>query len=100
MNYVNKRNEYVKIRREEQRNYEKDIVNKCKEHPKLFYRYVNGKLKNKGQISKLRINEEIYKDAEEMTEVMNNCFHSVFKRVTSSVREQWELTRPICVEFK
>ena len=54
MNYVNKRNEYVKIRRDELRNYEKDIVNKCKDKLKLFYRYVNGKLKSKGEISKQR----------------------------------------------
>ena len=78
MNYINKRNEYVKIRREEQRNYEKNIVNKCKDHPKLFYRYINGKMKNKREISKLKINYEIYEDAEEMIEVMNNCLQSVF----------------------
>lgn len=27
-------------------NYEKDIVDKCKDQPKLLYRYINGKLKN------------------------------------------------------
>ena len=27
------RNDYVKVRKEEERNYEKDIVEKCKEHP-------------------------------------------------------------------
>ena len=56
----------------------RDIMNKCKEHPKLFYRYVKEKLKNKGEISKLKINDEIYKDAEEMVDMMNNCFHLVF----------------------
>ena len=76
MNYLNKWNEYVKIRREEQKNYEKDIVNKCKNHPKLFYRYVNGKLKDKKETSKLRINDEINEDAEEM----NNYLHSIFTR--------------------
>ena len=45
--YINERNECVKICREEKRNYEKDITDKCKENPKLFYRYVNDKLKNK-----------------------------------------------------
>ena len=39
--YINERNKYVKICREEKRNYEKDINDKCKEQPKLFYRYVN-----------------------------------------------------------
>ena len=47
----------------------------------MFYRYVNVKLKNKGEITKLKINGEIYEDAEEMTEVMNNCFQSVIIRV-------------------
>ena len=31
------RKEYVRVRREEKR-YEKDVVYKCKEKPKLFYR--------------------------------------------------------------
>ena len=72
MNYVNKRNEYIKIRRE-RRNYEKDSGK-----PKLLYRYVNSKLKNKGEIRKLKINDEIHEDAEEMVEVMKNSFQSVF----------------------
>ena len=37
------RNEYVKARREEEINFEKDIVEKCKKQPKLFYRFVNRK---------------------------------------------------------
>ena len=31
--------------------------------------------------------------------MMNNCFHSVFLRVIASVREQWVLTRPVCVKL-
>ncbi len=38
-------NEYVKIRREEEKGYEKDIVEKCKDEPKLFYIFMNGKIK-------------------------------------------------------
>ena len=41
--YTKKRNEYVKIRRTEQRNYERNIVDKCKDQPKMFYRFINGK---------------------------------------------------------
>ena len=52
-------------------------MNKCKDNPKLFYRYVNGKLKNKGKISNVKINNEV---VEEIAEVMNNCFQSVFTR--------------------
>ena len=44
--YKLERNEYVRVRREENR-YEKDIVDKCKEEPKLFYRFINGKIKQR-----------------------------------------------------
>ena len=39
--YNLEKNEYVRVRREEKR-YEKDIlvVDKCKEEPKLFYRFL------------------------------------------------------------
>lgn len=30
------RNSYVKIRREEEKNYGKDIIDKCREEPNLF----------------------------------------------------------------
>ena len=36
----------VRIRRENKK-IEKDIVNKCKEESKLFYRYIKGKIKQK-----------------------------------------------------
>ena len=45
--YRTARNEYVKIRGEEERNFEKDVVEKCKKEPKLFYEYVNGKIKHR-----------------------------------------------------
>ena len=61
-NNKRKRNQYVKIRRGEQKNYEKNIVDKCKEEPKLFYRYINGKLKNKDEIIKLVDNGKIIED--------------------------------------
>ena len=49
------RNEYVRILREEERNYEKEVVHKCQNEPKLFYRYLNGKMKNKQSIDKLKV---------------------------------------------
>ena len=36
--YKKVRNQYVRIRREEERCYKKDIINKSKKEPKLFYR--------------------------------------------------------------
>ncbi|XP_050695649.1 uncharacterized protein LOC126985138 [Eriocheir sinensis] len=74
------RNEHTKIRREEKRIYEKDIIDKCKDQPKLFYRRVNGKIKNKETIDKLKMDGATYEDPAEMAEVMNNSFHRVFTK--------------------
>ena len=46
---------------------EKDIVDKCKEEPKLFYRFINGKIKHEENITRLNENNEIYKDLEVMS---------------------------------
>ena len=56
-NYTNARNEHVRLCREVKRNYEKDIVEKCKDQPKLFYRFVNSKLKHKEGLNKLVVDE-------------------------------------------
>ena len=37
--YREARNDYVRMRREEEIQFEKDIVDKCKDEPKLFYRH-------------------------------------------------------------
>ena len=39
--YKEARNEYIRIRRGEERVFEKDVVEKCEKEPKLFYRYIN-----------------------------------------------------------
>ena len=76
--YKEARNEYIRIRREEERNFEKDVVEKCKEEPKLFYKYVNGKLTNKETIDKVKKEGRIYQTAEEISEIMNESFKTVF----------------------
>ena len=83
--YQRARNEYVRVRREEERNFEKDIVEKCKDEPKLFYRYINGKLKHKDNINKLKSGGRIYETAKEMSEIMNKSFKSVFTAETDFV---------------
>ena len=45
--YKRERNDYTRIRREEARMYERNIVEKCRDEPKLFYRFINRKIKNK-----------------------------------------------------
>ena len=77
-NYKGARNDYVRLCRETKRNYEKDIVDKCKDQPKLFYRFINGKLKKKEGISKLEVDDLEYIKAADMAEVMNDSFQKVF----------------------
>lgn len=70
----------------------KDITDKCKEQPKLFYRYVNDKLKQREDVSKLKVNVEVYDDKKVMVEMMNNCFNENFLRKSEfHVQEKVEL---------
>ena len=76
--YVEARNESVRINREERYNYEKRIMDKCESDPKLFHRHVNGKMKKREGISSLEVDGIVYDKEEEMAEVMNKCFQTVF----------------------
>ena len=51
-------NEYVRLKRKEEKRYEKDIVYKCKKEPKLFYRFVTGRLQHKESVAQLKENKE------------------------------------------
>ena len=50
----------------------------CEKEPKLFYRYINGKMTSKETIDKLTKKGRVYQTAEEMSELMNESFRSVF----------------------
>ena len=76
--YNEARNEYVRIRREEQIAFEKDVVEKCGDEPKLFYKYVNGKVKCKETLDKIIKGGKTYQTAEELSEIMNESFKSIF----------------------
>ena len=76
--YVNARNESVKIIREEKRNYEKDIMEKCQSDPRLFYKHVNARKKKGEGITKLVVDGQEYTEVRSMAEVMNERFQSVF----------------------
>ena len=78
--YKMARNEYSKIRKEEERKFECDIVKKCKDEPRLFYRYVNGKLKHREGVNKLKKEGRTYESDTEMSEIMNESFQSVFTK--------------------
>lgn len=67
---------YVKIGRGG--NFEKNIVGKFKDQPKLLYKFINGKLKNRDVIQKVKINSETFDGTSEIAEVMNNCLQTMF----------------------
>ena len=62
------RNEYVRVGKKEEKRYEKYIVDKCKAEPKLFYRFINGKLKHKESVARLKEHKKVYEDPKGMTE--------------------------------
>ena len=78
--YKQERNRYVNIIRQAKKDYEKNIVNKCENDPKLFYKYLNNKLKVKKQITSLRVEDKVYENVQEMCEVMNRRLGSVFSK--------------------
>ena len=53
-------------------------MDKCKDQPKLFYRFINGKLKMKEDIIRIRDGGEVVEDPDAMAEVFNKNFQSVF----------------------
>ena len=73
------KNEYVRIR-EEEKIYKKDIVDKCKEEPKLFHRFINGILKCKERIARLQENKEVYEGPKEISEEQNKIFRKYLQQ--------------------
>ena len=63
------------------RPFEKRIASKVKVNPKLFWNYVNDKLKSRQPVSDLRKeNGELTTNDEEKAQVLNDFFSSVFTR--------------------
>ena len=76
--YRNARNEYVQVRRRAQKEYEQRIVEKCESDPKMFYKFINGKLQRKESIEKVKVGGEIYEDTKVIVEKLNENFCKVF----------------------
>ena len=76
--YKTARNKYTKIRREAEVEYQRDIVNKCKDEPKLFHNYIKSKIKVKDKIQCLTDQGKTYSDEKEICELLNKKFQSVF----------------------
>ena len=66
--------------RKEGNNFEKNIIEKDKNEPQLFYRYVNGKLKSREGVDKLKVEGTVYEDALQQAEVINKIFQTIFIR--------------------
>ena len=79
-NYKKARNEYTRIRREAQIDHEKDIVNKCQSQPKLFYKYVKGKIKVTDKIQSIMDEGKSFSNEEDICEIFNKKFQSVFTK--------------------
>ena len=76
--YKTARNEYTKVRREAEVEYQRDIVDKCEKEPKLFHSFIKSKIKVKDKIQSLADQGKIYSDEEEICELLNKKFQSVF----------------------
>lgn len=81
------RNEYVRVRRHEEREYERNIVTKFKRDPKLFFKFVNGKMKHKIGVDLIKSNGRVFEDPEEICQVMNEKFLSVFSEESYFVNQ-------------
>ena len=91
--YKQERNEYVRVRREEEKRYEKDTVDKWKEEPKLFYRFIDGKIKRKKIITRLKENNEVYEDPQKMSEMLNKNFQKVFTAESDFKKPQGQVRK-------
>ncbi|MPC62707.1 hypothetical protein E2C01_056796 [Portunus trituberculatus] len=69
---------------DEKRNFEKVIMEKCKDQPK----FVNGKLKEKQQFKKSKVNGTTFHDPKEQAEIMNHCFEGFFYKSGTKRKEE------------
>ena len=84
--YIKTRNNYVQIIRMERRKYERNVIDKCIDEHKLFYKHINGKMKHREGITKLKVKEAVYEQAQDVAEVMNEHLDQC-----SLWRESWSL---------
>ena len=70
------------------------MVEKCENEPKLFFKYINGKMKSTETIDKIVKGGKTYQAAEELSEIMNESFKQVFTEEEAftepSMIEAWE----------
>ncbi len=72
------RNNYTKVRRQEEIDFERGVVMKSKDDPNILYGFINKRTKVKEKIQRIVHNGEIFEEEEGMGEVFNEKFQSVF----------------------
>lgn len=79
-NYKKARNKYVWIRREQEKNSEKNM-DKCKKEPKLNYKFINSKIEVRDSIQILKVDGKIYEGAKDMSDITDTKFSvSIYRR--------------------
>lgn len=86
--YKRAKNEYVAIHRGEERKYEKNVVNKFKEEPELFYKFMNRKVRVNNSIPRLEVRNVTNEMKEEMCEIMNDRLQTVFTTLEDFVQPE------------
>ena len=79
--YAKERDEISKKLKQERKNHEKNIATKCKQQPKLFWKYINSRLRVKTGISPLKNKDgKLVCDDQGKAEILNSYFSSVFTK--------------------
>ena len=91
--YVKARNRYVEIRRTAQKEYEQRVVENCDNDPKIFYKFINGKLNKKESVEKVKVGDVIYENATDIVEILNNTFCKVFTKEEPFTGEKFTQTK-------
>lgn len=93
--YKTERNQYVHTRRQEQMNCQKNILAKRNKKPKMFYNYINSKLKRKFGTEQLLTDEVMRDDAERMSEILNKMFQDVLTNETDCIWKEAPTKVPV-----
>lgn len=64
--YKTARNRYVEVGRTAQKEYEQRVVENCDSDPKMFYKFINGKVNKREAIEKVKVGE-VYENARDIT---------------------------------
>ena len=79
--YIEERDNVNKQLKKERKDHEKKIAENCKQNPKMFWKYINSRLKSHSGISPLKDKDDkIINEDEAKANILNDFFSSVFTR--------------------